>query len=84
MWSSMALTANETEAWPAGMVTVGGTVALVGSLLERVTTSESVVSVLRVTVAVAVAPFSTVGVGEAQDRAGPLAFLSSRLASAEP
>ncbi len=49
----MALIVNETDAWPAGMVTVAGTVALVGSLLAKLTTSGSVVLVLRVTVAVA-------------------------------
>ena len=66
------------------MVTVGGTVALVGSLAERVTTSESVVSVFRMTVAVAVAPFSTVDTPKLKDRAGPSASFKSRLVSAEP
>ena len=39
---------------------------------------------LRVTVAVAVDPSTTVDAAKLKDRAGPLAFRSSRLASAEP
>ena len=40
-----------TELWPAGMTTVEGTETIVGSLTTNDTTSGSVVSVLRVTVA---------------------------------
>ena len=80
----MAATAKVTDAWPAGIVTVGGTAAFVASLLVSVTTSGPVVSVFRVTVAVAVAPFSTVGRRSSSVSAGPSASFSSRLASADP
>ncbi len=74
----MALTVKETDAWPAGMVTVGGTVALVGSLLARVTTSGSVVSVFRVTVAVAVAPLSTAATREAHGQGRAVGVLEQQ------
>ena len=54
MASSTAVTVKLTEAWPAGMVTVAGTVASVMSSLASVTISSPVVSVLRETVALLV------------------------------
>jgi len=42
------VTLNVTDAWPAGIVTVTGTVAFDESLVERFTTSEFAVLVFRV------------------------------------
>ena len=58
--SSTAATAKVPLAWPAGMVTVTGTVAAVSSSLRSVTTSSEDVSPDRVTVPVATPPSSEI------------------------
>ena len=59
--SSTASRLTVTDGWPAGIVALAGTVASVGSLLVRLTTSSLVVLAVRVIVTVVAAgpAFST-------------------------
>ena len=84
MWSSIVVTVKVTDDWPAGIVTVGGTLALVGSLLDRLTTSGAMVEVFRVSVAVVEAPLFTATVAKFNDSPGPLALSTVRIALAAP
>ena len=62
--SSTAVTTNVFDTWLAGIVTVADTVASDVSLLSRVTTSNWLMSEsLRVTVPVALPPFSLIAAG---------------------
>ncbi len=57
---STAAMLNEANDAPAGIVTLAGTVAELGSLLLKLTTTADTVSELRVTLPVAVPPFSEI------------------------
>ena len=57
---SIALVVNVANVAPAGMLTVAGTFAALGSLLLRLTTKAAPVGVLRVTLPVDVPPFSEI------------------------
>ena len=79
------MTVNVAEAWPAGIVTERGTVAWSVALLESVTTSGSVVGVLRETVASRAAVFEGWrDAAKLSERAGPLDSITVRLADAPP
>ncbi len=54
---------NVADEAPAGIVTVAGTVATAGALLLKLTTKAVAVGVLRVTLPVAVPPFSEIDDG---------------------
>ena len=58
--SSTAVIGNVTDCWPSGIRTVAGTVASVRSLLESVTSTSPIGRLLRLTVPVAVPPFSLI------------------------
>ena len=80
----MPLTTNVVNACPAGIVTLAGTVAWVVSPLDRATANGSVVSVLRVTVAVIWLPARTAAIGKVTVRAGPSASRKTSEAEASP